>query len=132
MGCEENAGDKRIRVDAEAAANDGGGASGKGDGVRDTGEERAGLFVEASAFGGEGEGASGTVEEADADAGFEAGNSSTDGWLGDSKGLCGAVEAAGFDDCDENADAAEEAIVWSVERHLFVPLVMIVFLFMHE
>jgi hypothetical protein len=108
---EEQAREERVHIDAQAAANNSGGAGSDGYGFADAGEERADLLVEAAAIGGEGEGACGSVEEANADAGLEAADSSADGGLSDAEGCGGADEASGFDDGSEDADAIQETIV---------------------
>lgn len=106
-----------------------------GDGFADGGEQGADLLVEAAAVSGEGEGACGPVEKADADAGLESGDGSADGGLGDAEGCGGADEAAGFYDRSEHADAVEKTIVDAAPRgisHDSCLLVMIVILLMYE
>jgi hypothetical protein len=63
------------------------------------------LFVEAAAIGGKGDGASGSVEKTDADAGLEAAYGAADGGLSDSEDGSGADEASRFDDGSEHTDA---------------------------
>jgi hypothetical protein len=132
---QEKAREDWVYIDAQAAADDSGGAGGQGDRFADTGEQGADLFVEAAAVGGEGEGACGPVEEANADAGFEAGDGSADGGLGDAEGCGGADKAAGFDDSSEHADAVEKTIIDATPRagsHDSYLLVMIVVRLMDE
>lgn len=116
MRGEEEAREERIHVDAQAATDDGGGAGGDGDGFADAGEQGTDLFVEATALGGEDQGARGPVEEADADAGLEAGDGPADGGLSDAERRGGADEAACFDDGSEYADAIEKTIVEGAMR----------------
>ena len=116
MRSEDEAGDDGIHIDAEAAADDGGGAGGQGDGVGDAGEQRVDFFVEAAAIGGEGEGSCGAVEKTDADAGLEAADGAADGGLSDSEDGSGADEASGFDDGSEHADAIQKTIVERTTR----------------
>lgn len=116
MRCQEEAREDRVHIDAQAATDDGGGAGGQGDGFADAGEQGADLFVETAAIGGEGEGACGSVEKADADAGLEAADGAADCGLSDSEGGSGADEASGFDDGSEHADAIQKTIVERTTR----------------
>jgi len=102
---------ERVHIDAQASADDGGGAGRQSDGFAYAGEQGTDLFVETAAIGGEAERACGAIEEADADAGFETANGSTDGGLSDAEGCGGADEAASFYDGSEYADAVEKTIV---------------------
>ena len=52
-----------------------------------------------------------------ADAGFEAGDGTADGGLGDAEGLGGADEATAFDYSCEDADTTQEAII---ESHRYI------------
>lgn len=116
MRGQDEARDDGVHIDAETAADDCGGARGQSDGVGDAGEQRVDLFVETAAIGGEGKGASGPVEETDADAGLEPADGAADGGLSDSEDGSGADEASGFDDGSEHADAVQKTIVEGTTR----------------
>jgi len=107
---------ERVHIDAQASADDGGGAGRQSDGFAYAGEQGTDLFVETAAIGGEAERACGAIEEADADAGFETANGSADCGLGNAEGGGGADEASGFYDGSEYADAVEKTIVDGVAR----------------